>query len=174
VLVTFGAHMADHVLEKAESSGGPRRWAPASMGSSTAAVPLRELVYQHARAATRLGSRAAIMLMLALRVRDLPRAECATGTPPQMGALSSALLKGKTVGIFGVGAIARSLAREVQVFGMRVPRGITSAVRDMGGFDGMVHRDELERVVGGLDFWCCSRPTRPKRTASSGRRCSRR
>jgi phosphoglycerate dehydrogenase-like enzyme len=81
----------------------------------------------------------------------------------------SQLLKGKTVGIFGVGAIARSLAPKCKSFGMRVV-GITSAVRRMEGFDRMVHRDELEAAVRELDFLVLLTPYTPETQGIVGAR----
>ena len=160
VLVTFGAHMADHVLEK----GGKLRWIQA-LGTGVDGIvdrpPFRSgtlVTNMHGLHGDSVPE-AAIMLMLAL-VRDLPRA-MRNRNARKWERYPSALLKGKTVGIFGVGAIARSLAPKCKSFGMRV-LGITSAVRDMGGFDRMVHRDELERVVGGLDFLVLLTPYTPE------------
>jgi phosphoglycerate dehydrogenase-like enzyme len=92
---------------------------------------------------------AAIMLMLAL-ARDLPRA-MRNRNARKWERYPSQLMKGKTVGIFGVGAIARSLAPKCRSFGMKVI-GITSAMRGVEGFDRMVRRDDLEATVGELDF----------------------
>jgi phosphoglycerate dehydrogenase-like enzyme len=92
---------------------------------------------------------AAIMLMLAL-ARDLPRA-MRNRNARKWERYPSQLLKGKTVGIFGVGAIASSLAPKCKSFGMKVI-GITSAVRAVEGFDRMVHRDKLAGTVSELDF----------------------
>jgi len=61
------------------------------------------------------------------------------------------LLQDKTVGIFGVGQIAEVLAPKCKAFGMRVV-GVTSAPRELAGFDRMYRREELVRVVGDFDF----------------------
>jgi phosphoglycerate dehydrogenase-like enzyme len=102
---------------------------------------------------------AAIMLMLAL-ARDLPRA-LRQRNARKWERYPSQLLKGKTVGIFGVGAIARSLAPKCRSFGMTVV-GITSAPRAMEGFDRMVHRDDLESAVRELDFLVLLTPYTPE------------
>jgi len=60
-------------------------------------------------------------------------------------------LHDKTVGIFGVGQIAEALVPKCKAFGMRVV-GVTSAPRNVPGFDRMHRRDELARVVGDFDF----------------------
>jgi phosphoglycerate dehydrogenase-like enzyme len=102
---------------------------------------------------------AAIMLMLAL-ARDLPRA-MRNRNARKWERYPSQLLKGKTVGIFGVGAIAKSLAPKCKSFGMKVI-GITSAVRGVEGFDRMVRRDDLESAVGELDFLVLLTPYTPE------------
>ena len=150
ILVTFGAHMADHVLEK----GKKLKWIQA-LGTGVDGIvdrpPFREGVLvtnMHGLHGDSVPE-AAIMLMLAL-ARDLPRA-MRNRSARKWERYPSQLLKGKTVGILGVGAIARSLAPKCKSFGMKVV-GITSSVRDMDGFDRMVHRDEIETAVRELDF----------------------
>jgi phosphoglycerate dehydrogenase-like enzyme len=150
ILVTFGAHMADHVLEK----GRNLRWIQA-LGTGVDGIVDRPPFRKEVLVTNMHGlhgdsvPEAAIMLMLAL-ARDLPRA-MRNRSERRWERYPSRLLKGKTVGIFGVGAIAKSLAPKCKSLGMTVV-GITSAVRDMEGFDRMVHRDELERTVRDLDF----------------------
>lgn len=160
ILLTFGAHMADHVLEK----GTRLQWIQA-LGTGVDGIvdrpPFREGVLvtnMHGLHGDSVPE-AAIMLMLAL-ARDLPRA-MRNQQARKWDRYASRLLKGKTVGIFGVGAIARSLAPKCKSFGMTVV-GITSSVRGMEGFDRMVHRDELERTVGGLDFLVLLTPYTPE------------
>jgi phosphoglycerate dehydrogenase-like enzyme len=150
ILLTFGAHMADHVLEK----GKKLRWIQA-LGTGVDGIvdrpPFREGVLvtnMHGLHGDSVPE-AAIMLMLAL-ARDLPRA-MRQRNARKWERYPSQLLKGKTVGIFGVGAIARSLAPKCKSFGMKVI-GITSAVRGVEGIDRMVRRDDLDSVVGELDF----------------------
>jgi D-2-hydroxyacid dehydrogenase (NADP+) len=60
------------------------------------------------------------------------------------------LIEGKTVGIFGIGAIALALAPRCKAMGMRVI-GISSAKRAVAGFDAVYGRDELERAVAEVD-----------------------
>jgi phosphoglycerate dehydrogenase-like enzyme len=150
ILLTFGAHMADHVLEK----GKKLRWIQA-LGTGVDGIvdrpPFREDVLvtnMHGLHGDSVPE-AAIMLMLAL-ARDLPRA-MRNRNARKWERYPSQLMKGKTVGIFGVGAIARSLAPKCRSFGMKVI-GITSAMRGVEGFDRMVRRDDLEATVGELDF----------------------
>jgi phosphoglycerate dehydrogenase-like enzyme len=160
ILLTFGAHMADHVLEK----GKKLRWIQA-LGTGVDGIvdrpPFRDGVLvtnMHGLHGDSVPE-AAIMLMLAL-ARDLPRA-MRNRNVRKWERYPSQLLKGKTVGIFGVGAIARSLAPKCKSFGMKVI-GITSAVRGVEGFDRMVRRDDLESAVGELDFLVLLTPYTPE------------
>ncbi|HZT63863.1 MAG TPA: D-2-hydroxyacid dehydrogenase [Burkholderiales bacterium] len=150
ILLTFGAHMADHVLEK----GKKLKWIQA-LGTGVDGIvdrpPFREGVLvtnMHGLHGDSVPE-AAIMLMLAL-ARDLPRA-MRQRNARKWERYPSQLLKGKAVGIFGVGAIARSLAPKCKSFGMSVI-GITSSPRSMEGFDRMVRRDDLEKTARDLDF----------------------
>jgi len=150
ILLTFGAHMADHVLEK----GTKLKWIQA-LGTGVDGIvdrpPFREGVLvtnMHGLHGDSVPE-AAIMLMLAL-ARDLPRA-MRQRNARKWERYPSQLLKGKTVGIFGVGAIAKSLAPKCKSFGMTVV-GISSAPRSMEGFDHMVHRDKIEAAARELDF----------------------
>jgi D-2-hydroxyacid dehydrogenase (NADP+) len=61
------------------------------------------------------------------------------------------LLKGKTVGILGVGAIAEELAPKCKAFGMRVV-GISSAPRPIAAFDEIVSVATLKEAVATLDY----------------------
>ena len=127
ILLTFGAHMADHVLEK----GARLKWIQA-LGTGVDGIvdrpPFREGVLVSNMHGLHGDSvpEAAILLMLAL-ARDLPRA-MRNRDRRKWERYPSRLLKGKTAGIFGVGAIARSLAPKCRSFGMKVI-GITSALR---------------------------------------------
>ena len=94
-------------------------------------------------------SEAALAGMLAL-ARGLPRAIRAQDER-QWRRFPAQLLHDKTVGLFGIGQIAEALAPKCKAFGMRVV-GVTSAPRNVPGFDRMHRRDELARVVGDFDF----------------------
>jgi D-2-hydroxyacid dehydrogenase (NADP+) len=61
------------------------------------------------------------------------------------------LLAGKTVVIVGVGAIAQSLAPRCKAFGMTV-YGVTSATREVAGFDRTFARDQLHHAAAMADF----------------------
>jgi phosphoglycerate dehydrogenase-like enzyme len=94
-------------------------------------------------------SEAALAAMLAL-ARGLPRAIRAQDER-QWRRFPAQLLRDKTVGIFGIGQIAEALAPKCKAFGMRVV-GVTSAPRDITGFDRMYRRDELAQAIGDFDF----------------------
>jgi phosphoglycerate dehydrogenase-like enzyme len=94
-------------------------------------------------------SEAALAAMLAL-ARGLPRAIRAQDER-QWRRFPAQLLHDKTVGIFGIGQIAEALAPKCKAFGMRVV-GVTSAPRNIAGFDRMHRREELAQVVGDFDF----------------------
>lgn len=100
-------------------------------------------------------SEATLMAMLAL-ARDLPRSvRCQDHHVWERW--PSRLLAGKTVGIFGVGAIAETLAPRCKAMGMTVV-GITSTKREVAGFDRMYGREELMRAVRELDFFVLLTP----------------
>ena len=92
---------------------------------------------------------AALAGMLAL-ARGLPRALRAQNER-QWQRFPAQLLHDKTVGIFGVGQIAEALAPKCKALGMPVV-GVTSAPRQVPGFDLINHREKLAEVVGDFDF----------------------
>jgi len=100
-------------------------------------------------------SEAAIAAMLAL-ARDLPRAIRAQERRHWLR-FPAQLLHDKTVGIFGIGAIAEALAPKCKVFGMRVV-GVSSAPRALPGFDRMHASGELAAVAGEFDFFVLLTP----------------
>jgi D-2-hydroxyacid dehydrogenase (NADP+) len=94
-------------------------------------------------------SEAALAGMLALS-RDLPRFTRNQDTRT-WGRWPAKLLQDKTVGILGIGVIAEALAPKCKAFGMSVI-GITSAKRDVPGFDSVHSIDELHDVLPHLDY----------------------
>jgi phosphoglycerate dehydrogenase-like enzyme len=94
-------------------------------------------------------SEAAIMMMLTL-ARDFRRT-LRQQEARQWQFFFAQLLHGKTVGILGIGAIASHVAERCKAMGMTVV-GITRTVRDLPGFDRMVGREDLLRIVPELDF----------------------
>jgi D-2-hydroxyacid dehydrogenase (NADP+) len=149
ILVTFGAHMADHVLAKATSL----KWIQA-LGTGVDGIVDRPAFREGVIVTNLRGlqgdsvSEAVLAMMLALS-RNLPRA-VRSQDARRWDRFPVDLLKGRTVGILGVGVIAAELAPRCQALGMTVV-GITSAPRNLAGFDRMVQRDELLAVVGELD-----------------------
>jgi D-2-hydroxyacid dehydrogenase (NADP+) len=73
----------------------------------------------------------------------------------------SRLISGKTICIFGVGSIAQTVAPRCKAFDMTVI-GITSAPREVPGFDRMVHRDRLVEAVRELDYLLLLTPYAPE------------
>ncbi len=112
-------------------------------------------------------SEAALASMLAL-ARNLPRAvRCQEKRLWQR--FPAQLLHNKTVGIFGIGAIAEVLAPKCKAFGMRVV-GVSSAPREIGGFDRMYRSTELAAVAGEFDFFVLLTPLTEKTRNSIGAR----
>ncbi len=149
VLITFGAHMADHVL----AEGTRLRWIQA-LGTGVDGIAdspsLRDGVIVtnlhglHGPAV----SECVLASMLAL-ARNLRRS-WANQVAQRWERFPVALLKGKTVGILGVGAIAEELAPKCAALGMPVV-GISSAQRDVAGFERMWPRDQLVEAVTQVD-----------------------
>jgi D-2-hydroxyacid dehydrogenase (NADP+) len=150
VLITFGAHMADRVLEQ----GVNLRWIQAlgtgvdgiadspALRSGVIVTNLRGL---HGPAV----SESVLASMLAL-ARDLPRS-LANQQRAQWQRFPVRLLQGKTVGILGIGAIAEELAPRCGALGMRAV-GVSSAPRPVPGFERIDAVGELEHVAGEVDY----------------------
>ncbi len=149
VLITFGAHMADHVL----AEGTRLRWVQA-LGTGVDGIidspSLRDGVIvsnlhgMHGPAV----SECVIAGMLAL-ARDLHRS-WANQAQARWQRFPVTLLNGKTVGILGVGAIAAALAPRCAALGMHVV-GISSAPREVPGFERMWPREQLTDAAAELD-----------------------
>ena len=159
VLITFGPMMADHVLAK----GARLKWIQA-LGTGLDGIvdqpSLRKdvlVTHMHGFHGAPV-SEAAIMSMLALS-RDLPRS-LRSQRERTWARFPATLLRGKTVGIVGVGAIAGELAPRCKAMGMTVV-GITSAQRQVAGFDRMAGRDELVATVRDLDYLVLLTPHTP-------------
>jgi D-2-hydroxyacid dehydrogenase (NADP+) len=73
----------------------------------------------------------------------------------------SRLITGKTIGIFGVGSIALTVAPRCKAFDMTVI-GISSSPRPVLGFDRVVHRDDLVEAVRELDYLLLLTPYSPQ------------
>ncbi len=160
ILVTFGPMMADHVLEQAKKL----KWIQAlgtgvdgitdqpSLGRDVLVTNLRGI---HGAPV----SEAAFMSMLALS-RELPRT-VRNQSRREWERFPARLLKDKTVGIFGIGVIARELAPKCKAFGMTVV-GITSTRHAVPGFDRVHGRAELVEAVRDLDYLVLLTPLTPE------------
>lgn len=150
VLVTFGAHMADHVLEK----GTRLQWVQA-LGTGVDGIADRPVLRDGVIVTNLRGhhgpavSEAALALMLAL-TRDLRRA-LANQREGRWERFPATLLRDRTVGILGLGTIAEALAARCAAFQMRVV-GISAARRSAPGFARVWPREQLVEAVAELDF----------------------
>ena len=160
VLITFGPMMANHVFEKAKNL----KWVQA-LGTGVDGITDQPGLRKDVLVTNMHGfhggpvSEAALMGMLSL-ARDLPRS-MRSQAKHKWERFPAKLLREKTVGIFGVGAIAAELAPKCKAFGMRVV-GISSAKRDVPGFDAVVGRDQLEQAVRELDYLVLLTPYTPE------------
>ncbi|MCY3783848.1 MAG: D-2-hydroxyacid dehydrogenase [Chloroflexi bacterium] len=71
-------------------------------------------------------------------------------------------LRGKTLGIAGLGRIGRELARLAQAFGMRVIALRRSDGVEHPHVDEMLHRDELPRLLRASDYVAVAVPNTPE------------
>jgi D-2-hydroxyacid dehydrogenase (NADP+) len=160
ILITFGAHMSDHVLKE----GTNLKWVQA-LGTGVDGIIGEPSLRGDVLVTNMHGlhgdsmSDSAFLSMLALS-RDLPRA-LRNQARHAWDRVPSRLLKGKTVGIFGIGAIAADLAPKCRMFGMTVV-GITAVKREVAGFDRMYGRAELEQAVRDLDYLILLTPYTPE------------
>jgi len=156
VLITFGPHVAKHVFEKAKSL----KWVQA-LGTGVDGIAdqpgLRKDVVLTNMHGFHGGpvSEAALLAMLAL-ARNLPRS-LRQQAGRKWDRFPVKLLKGKTVGIFGVGTIAAELAPKCKALGMKVV-GISSADREVPGFDAMLRRAKLAQAVKDVDYFVLLTP----------------
>jgi phosphoglycerate dehydrogenase-like enzyme len=149
-LLTFGPMMKDEVLHGADKL----RWVQAlgtgvdnliDLPSLRPDVMITNIRGIHGAPV----SEAALMMMLGL-ARDF--AQSVRNQDRQAWIRwPTKLLDGKTVGIFGVGLIAETLAPKCKALGMTVV-GFTSAKRELPGFDRMHDRGELIEQAPTLDF----------------------
>jgi len=160
VLITFGPQMANHVFEKAKAL----KWVQA-LGTGVDGITDQPGLRKEVLVTNMHGfhggpvSEAALMAMLSL-ARDLPRS-LRLQARRKWERFPAKLLKDKTVGIFGVGAIAAELAPKCKALGMKVV-GISSAKREIPGFDAMAGREDLEQAVKTLDFLVLLTPYTPE------------
>jgi len=150
VLMTFGPMVTPRVFEQAPNL----KWVQ-SLGTGVDGI-IDQPALKPGTIVTKIHgihgaplSEAAITHMMALN-RRLPEV-VRNQASRKWEKLPLPLVEGKTVGIFGVGAIAEELAPKCKALGMKVV-GISSGTRKVPGFDEMAHRDELVQAVAGLDF----------------------
>jgi D-2-hydroxyacid dehydrogenase (NADP+) len=150
ILITFGAHMDDRVLEK----GVNLRWIQA-LGTGVDGITDRPGLRDGVLVTNLRGlhgksvSESALAFMLAL-ARNLPRS-VRSQAAGRWDRFPVTLLNGATVGILGVGVIAEDLAPRCKALGMKVI-GLTSTKRQLPGFDEIRGKDELLQVVPELDY----------------------
>jgi D-2-hydroxyacid dehydrogenase (NADP+) len=160
ILLCFSPPMADHVVRDAPKL----KWIQALGTGVDNIVDLpslgKEVVVTNIRGIHGAPvSEAPVAYMLSL-ARDLPRSVHAQDKST-WERWPSALLAGKTVGIFGVGLIAEYLAPICKQFGMTVI-GFSGSPRAAKGFDRMVKRDDLAQVAGELDYLVTLAPLTPE------------
>lgn len=160
VLVTFGPMMADHVLAKAARL----KWIQA-LGTGVDGITDQPSLKKEVIVTNLHGihgppvSEAAFMSMLALS-RQLPRT-VRNQDKHHWERFPARLLHNKTVGIFGIGVIAEELAPKCKAFGMKVV-GISSAQREVPGFDRVYARSQLLEAVRDLDYLVLLTPLTPE------------
>ena len=159
VLMTFGPMMSDNVLAQAANL----KWIQA-LGTGVDGIVDRPSLSRNVVVTNLHGvhgppvSEAAFMSMLALS-RQLPRS-VRNQVAHRWERFPARLLQDKTVGIFGIGVIAEALAPKCKAFGMKVV-GISSARREVTGFDTVYSRDELIEAVRELDYLVLLTPYSP-------------
>ena len=159
-LVTFAPMLSDRVLEQAERL----KWVQA-LGTGVDNLTDRPALRRDVIVTNVHGihgapvSEAAIGAMLAL-ARNLPRA-IRLQDKHQWQRWPAQLLHNKTVGIFGIGAIAEALAPKCKALGMQVV-GVSSAPRAVDSFDLMYPTSELAKIVGSFDFFVLLTPLTDK------------
>jgi D-2-hydroxyacid dehydrogenase (NADP+) len=150
VLITFGAHMSDHVLEQ----GARLQWIQA-LGTGVDGIVHRPALRDGVIVTNLHGhhgpavSEAVLAFMFAFS-RGLPRA-LTSQRNGRWDRFPATLLNGKTVGILGVGAIGEALAARCTALGMRV-EGVSAGRRSAPGFDRVWPRDQLTEAVREFDF----------------------
>ncbi|MGA2943816.1 MAG: D-2-hydroxyacid dehydrogenase [Xanthobacteraceae bacterium] len=160
ILVTFAPRLSDDVL----SAGTNLKWVQA-LGTGVDNLIDRPVLRKDVIVTNIHGihgpavSEAAIGSMLAL-ARDIPRALRAQDAH-EWTRFPARLLHNKTVGVFGIGAIAEELAPKCKAFGMRTI-GISSSPRQVAGFDRMHSSADLAAVAGEFDFFVLLTPLTEK------------
>jgi len=160
ILLCFSPPMADHVVRDALKL----KWIQALGTGVDNIVDLpslgKEVVVTNIRGIHGAPvSEATIAYMLSL-ARDMPRSTHAQDRSA-WERWPSRLLDGKAVGILGVGLIAEYLAPVCKQFGMTVI-GISGSPRPAKGFDRVVARTDLMKVVPEFDYLVVLAPLTPE------------
>ncbi len=163
ILVTFGAHLgldAESILGR----GKKLKWVLA-LGTGVdhitdvpALRPQAMVTNMHGMHGVPM-TEAALLSMLAF-AREMPRM-LRNQEKHHWERYGGRMLHGKTVGIFGIGAIAEVLGPVCKAFGMEVV-GVTSSARQVSGFDRMVLRDDLIKAIGQFDHFVILTPLTPE------------
>jgi phosphoglycerate dehydrogenase-like enzyme len=163
ILVTFGAHLgldAESILGR----GKKLKWVLA-LGTGVdhitdvpALRPQAMVTNTHGMHGVPM-TEAALLSMLAF-AREMPRM-LRNQEKHHWERYGGRMLHGKTVGIFGIGAIAEVLGPVCKAFGMEVV-GVTSSARQVSGFDRMVLRDDLIKAIGQFDHFVILTPLTPE------------
>lgn len=159
ILMTFSPFMADHVARDAKRL----KWIQV-LGSGIDGVVNLPSLRKDVLVTTGRGvqatpvSEAAFSLMLALS-RDMPRMVL-NQLQRRWERWPSQTLRGRTLGILGIGQIGEELALKAKAFGMRVV-GISSSARPVDGIDAMFSRDRLKEAVRELDYFVLLTPYSP-------------
>src|SRR5580693_9045051 len=160
ILLTFAPRLSDEVLR----AGTSLKWVQA-LGTGVDNLIDRPVLRKDVIVTNIHGihgppvSEAAIGSMLAL-ARDIPRALRAQDAH-EWTRFPARLLHNKTVGVFGIGAIAEELAPKCKAFGMRTV-GVSSSPRQVAGFDRMHSSTDLAAIAGELDFFVLLTPLTEK------------
>lgn len=159
ILVTFGAHISDAVLEKGERL----RWIQA-LGTGVDGIVDRPALRPGVLVTSLHGlqsdsvSESVLGSMLAL-ARNLPRS-FRNQSAARWERFEVQLLKGKTAGILGVGAIATDLAPRLAALGVTVV-GFTQTPRRLAGFAEMRLRSDLIHALSDIDYLILLLPYEP-------------
>jgi phosphoglycerate dehydrogenase-like enzyme len=157
ILMTFGPMMSEQVLQKAKSL----KWIQA-LGSGVDGITDRPSLSNDILITNMYGihgvpvSEAALMSMLAL-ARNLSWTVQNQLQHKWNRSIAPSVLHGKTVVILGVGIIACALAPKCQALGMKVI-GVSSAIRDVQGFDHMYPKDQLGNALEQADYFVLLTP----------------
>jgi phosphoglycerate dehydrogenase-like enzyme len=159
ILITFGAHLgldAESILGR----GKKLEWVMA-LGTGVDHITDVPALRSAAMVTNMHGmhgvpmTESALSLMLAA-AREMPRM-LRNQQARHWERYGSRLLYGKIVGIFGIGAIAEVLGPVCKAFGMKVV-GVSSAKRDVPGFDRIELRSDLAKVIGEFDHFVILTP----------------